>query len=113
MYNIKIEMTIQTTNALNELKNKLSNIPIELNNYIYSFVGKHQTSEFMYDLIENCYNQETSQDKITFSDWYFNYARPKYYCGISNRYGNREYLFDIVNYYNNYLFEGEEDDEEE
>ena len=96
--------------VFNDLKNKLSNLPIELNNYIYSFVGHHQTSEFIRDLVENCYTREISKDKITFSDWYFNYARCKYYEGNENRYGNIEYLFDIDNYYQNYL---SDDDEEE
>ena len=89
----------------------MDKLPLELQNHIYSYVGQHDTAKTMYDLIENCYLQDEYEtndvtnyysDEITFYEWYFNHARNIYYeCG--NRYGNKLYLFNVDNYYENYL----------
>jgi hypothetical protein len=88
------------------IKDKMFNLPDEINNLIYKTLGTNNDALEMNDLILNCYNEEANRDdEMTFYEWYFYCARSKYYEGSENRYGNKEYLFDIENYINNYLNE--------
>ena len=81
------------------------NLPNELINKIFMYMSS-PTAQLIKDLILNCYNEEPDKDDETsFYEWYFNFARAKYYECPANRYGNREYLFNIENYINYYLYD--------
>ena len=76
-------------------------LPTEIINEIIKYVP-HPLTFVINDLIVNCYHEEKDHEDLTFYEYYFYNARDKYYEGSSNRYGDKEYLFDIENYYNNY-----------
>ena len=97
---------------MNLIKEKMSILPDEINNLIYKMLGISKEALEINDLILNCYNEEPDKDDETsFYEWYFNFARAKYYECPANRYGNREYLFNIENYINNYLYDDDNDDD--
>lgn len=99
------------------MKERIEILPVEVQDYIYSFLGVHDTAHIILSLF-NCYNDDYYETKRFFDDveeicyyngeqsfieWYFNHARPTYYEGIENRYGNKLYTFDDDKYYTNYL----------
>ena len=65
------------------------NLPFELQNEVYKYVGIHKTAEIIYDLIkvyeEDYYGFDYTEEEVLYyrnlmplNDWYFNHARHIY-----------------------------------